>query len=115
MQAMPRSKKEAQGVAGELAPDPRLRHDGDWETLDRTSPSGCTLFKCKICGRESKCPDKECYTFEMMDNEKRDLVMLVKRLANALRKTRPELAKSAVDYLRRAKLISPLDILRAKP
>lgn len=31
-----------------------------WEVLAHTSPSGKTLFRCQLCGRESVGPDKWC-------------------------------------------------------
>lgn len=33
-----------------------------WTILDETSPSGKTLFVCKVCGRVSVTPDKNCRT-----------------------------------------------------
>lgn len=34
-----------------------------WEPLAETSSSGCSLFRCRSCGRVSKTPDKTCRTF----------------------------------------------------
>jgi hypothetical protein len=31
-----------------------------WENLDKTSPSGKILFRCRLCGRESPTPDIRC-------------------------------------------------------
>lgn len=31
-----------------------------WTVMDTTSPSGRTMFKCGLCGRESYAPDKTC-------------------------------------------------------
>jgi len=37
-----------------------------WAKLMRTTNSGKTLFVCKICGRESTGPDKECPKFPVV-------------------------------------------------
>lgn len=46
---------------------------GRWEVLERTTPSGKTLFRCKVCLRESVGPDKECPTMDCEGIEKRML------------------------------------------
>lgn len=33
-----------------------------WVTLEKTSPSGKTMFVCTVCGRMSVTPDKSCRT-----------------------------------------------------
>lgn len=57
---------EAQGIQAALAFLERKRkadtHAVRWDTLEETSPSGKTLFKCRACGRVSPTPDKACPT-----------------------------------------------------
>lgn len=33
---------------------------GNWRLLEKTSPSGKAMWKCRECGRESVTPDKTC-------------------------------------------------------
>lgn len=35
-----------------------------WVRIERTSPSGKSLFVCTVCGRMSVAPDKTCHTLE---------------------------------------------------
>ena len=46
-------------VPNALIAQPQLEHEG-WDVLDKTSPSGKTMFRCKTCGKESVTPDKRC-------------------------------------------------------
>lgn len=40
-------------INGKLSVTPMAMHDG-WESLEKTSPSGKAMFRCKTCGRESR-------------------------------------------------------------
>lgn len=52
---------------------PDTNRPGDrWAVLEKTTPSGKTMFRCLSCGQESISPDKVCWTVPTMPTEKRE-------------------------------------------
>lgn len=55
-----------------------------WKLLPKTTPSGKSLFRCTICGRESPTPDKKCETFDRPYNQceqtEKDILLAIEHL-----------------------------------
>lgn len=52
---------------------PSTNQPGDrWAILEKTTPSGKTMFRCLSCGVEGITPDKVCWTVPTMPTERRE-------------------------------------------